>query len=68
MMILPKVGGGKILLSIKQIYITIFLRSIGNIPYICTYGVSFNPLICGYNSLKSFDGGWNEFFGGQSLW
>ena len=37
-------------------------------PYISTYGVSFRPLICGYNSLKSFDGGWNEFFGGQGLY
>ena len=38
-------------------YITIFLGSMSNIPYISTYGVSFNPLICGYKSLKSFDGG-----------
>ena len=29
--------------------------------------LSFRPLICGYNSLKSFDGGWNELFGGQGL-
>ena len=27
---------------------------------VSTYGVSFSPLIFGYNSLKSFDGGWNE--------
>ena len=53
---------GKVLLSVEQIYINIFLGSIWNIPYISTYGVSFNPLICGYNSLKSFDGGWNELF------
>ena len=30
------------------------LGSIWNIPYISTYGVSFRPLICGYNSLKSY--------------
>ena len=52
------------IISIKEIYITIFLGSIWNIPYISTYGVSFSPFICGYNSLKSFNGGWNELFGG----
>ena len=65
---ISKIGLGKILLSIKQIYITIFLGSIWNIPYISTYGVSFGALICGYNSLKSFDNGWNELFGGQGLY
>ena len=35
----------KILLSLKHKYITIFLGSIWNIPYISIYGVSFSPLI-----------------------
>ena len=45
------------------VYRSIFIGSIWNIPYNSTYGVSFSPFICGYNSLKSFDGGWNELFG-----
>ena len=44
------------------------MGSVWNIPHISTYGVSFSPLICDYNSLKSFDGGWNELFGGQGLY
>jgi NADH-ubiquinone oxidoreductase chain 5 len=37
------------------------------IPYVSTYGVSFNPLFVGYISLKNFDSGWSELFGGQGL-
>ena len=55
-------GIGKILLSIKQVYITMFLGSIWNMPYISTYGVSFRPLMFGYNSLTSLHNGWNELF------
>nr|YP_010946499.1 NADH dehydrogenase subunit 5 [Diploptera punctata]WGO57217.1 NADH dehydrogenase subunit 5 [Diploptera punctata] len=59
--------GGKI----KSLYynsVTSFLGSMWNMPYISTFGVSFFPLQVGYNSLKSFDGGWNEYFGGQGFY
>nr|YP_009250305.1 NADH dehydrogenase subunit 5 [Panchlora nivea]AMW91060.1 NADH dehydrogenase subunit 5 [Panchlora nivea] len=65
---MSKMSLGKILMSMKYIYVTMFMGSMWNMPYISTYGVSFNPLIFGYNSLKSFDGGWNEMFGGQGLY
>ena len=43
-------------------YIHIYLYYISTyihiyLYYISAYGVSFRPLICGYNSLKSFDNG-----------
>lgn len=64
---LSKCSIGRGLLSIKLNLFRRFLGSIWYIPYIFTYGVSYYPLIIGYNSLKSFDGGWNEYFGGQGL-
>nr|AVN67987.1 NADH dehydrogenase subunit 5 [Macropanesthia sp. B115] len=45
-----------------------FLGSMWYMPYISTYGVSMGPLMLGYISLKSFDGGWNEYFGGQGIY
>lgn len=54
--------------SLHYSSVTSFIGSIWNMPYISTFGVSFFPLQLGYNSLKSFDGGWNEYFGGQGLY
>nr|YP_010946551.1 NADH dehydrogenase subunit 5 [Episymploce wulingensis]WGO57269.1 NADH dehydrogenase subunit 5 [Episymploce wulingensis] len=65
---LSKCNVGSGLLSMKFGLISSFLGSMWYMPYIFTYGVSFYPLIIGYNSLKSFDNGWNEFFGGQGLY
>nr|AVN67413.1 NADH dehydrogenase subunit 5 [Eublaberus distanti] len=59
---------GMTLFSLYYINLSYFLGSMWNMPYISTYGVSNEPLVMGYNSLKSFDGGWNEFFGGQGLY
>nr|AVN67524.1 NADH dehydrogenase subunit 5 [Pycnoscelus indicus] len=61
-----KVGSG--LLSMKMFGIVGFLGSMWNMPYLSTYGVSYTPLILGYSTMKSFDGGWNEYFGGQGLY
>nr|AVN67324.1 NADH dehydrogenase subunit 5 [Blaberus sp. B013] len=65
---LSKMNLGKKLFSLIYMNISSFLGSMWNMPYISTYGVSYNPLIMGYNSLKSFDGGWNEYFGGQGMY
>nr|WGO57789.1 NADH dehydrogenase subunit 5 [Jacobsonina sp.] len=65
---LSKCSVGDNLLSMKMNLISSFLGSMWYMPYIFTYGVSYYPLIIGYNSLKSFDGGWNEYFGGQGLY
>ena len=35
------------------------------LPYLSTYGVS---IVVGYFSVKSFDRGWNEYFGGQGIY
>nr|YP_010946928.1 NADH dehydrogenase subunit 5 [Symploce maxima]WGO57685.1 NADH dehydrogenase subunit 5 [Symploce maxima] len=59
---------GDNLLSMKMSIFSSFLGSMWYMPYIFTYGVSYYPLIVGYNSSKSFDGGWNEYFGGQGLY
>ena len=65
---LSKLRVGRSLLSIKMFGIVGFLGSIWNMPYLSTYGLSYTPLIFGYSTLKSFDGGWNEYFGGQGLY
>nr|AVN67313.1 NADH dehydrogenase subunit 5 [Blaberus discoidalis] len=65
---LSKMNLGKKLFSLIYMNISSFLGSMWNMPYISTYGVSYDPLIMGYYSLKSFDGGWNEYFGGQGMY
>nr|WGO57958.1 NADH dehydrogenase subunit 5 [Hemithyrsocera vittata] len=79
MVIMVSLGGGLIgyevskcnvgmkLLSMKMIGMSNFLGSMWWMPYIFTYGISLYPLIIGYNVLKTFDSGWNEYFGGQGL-
>nr|WGO57932.1 NADH dehydrogenase subunit 5 [Episymploce sundaica] len=64
---LSKCNVGDNLLSIKFGMMSSFLGSMWYMPYIFTYGISYYPLVIGYNSLKSFDNGWNEYFGGQGL-
>nr|AVN67587.1 NADH dehydrogenase subunit 5 [Blaptica dubia] len=59
--------GGK-LFSLIYIDYSSFLGMMWNMPYLSTYGMSYNPMVIGYNSLKSFDEGWNEYFGGQGLY
>nr|WGO58062.1 NADH dehydrogenase subunit 5 [Rhabdoblatta melancholica] len=65
---LAKSNVGKSLLSLNFKYTVMFLGSMWYMPYLSTYGVVYHPLILGYNSLKSFDSGWNEYFGGQGMY
>nr|WGO58088.1 NADH dehydrogenase subunit 5 [Rhabdoblatta orlovi] len=65
---LAKSNVGYTLLSLRVKNIVMFLGSMWYMPYLSTYGVNNPPLILGYITSKSFDGGWNEFFGGQGMY
>nr|AVN67502.1 NADH dehydrogenase subunit 5 [Phoetalia pallida] len=65
---LSKTSIGKLLISLSLINFSSFLGSMWNMPFLSTYGISSEPLELGYNSLKSFDGGWNEYLGGQGIY
>nr|YP_010946512.1 NADH dehydrogenase subunit 5 [Episymploce cheni]WGO57230.1 NADH dehydrogenase subunit 5 [Episymploce cheni] len=65
---LSKCNVGNNLMSMKFNLLSSFLSTMWYMPYIFTYGICYYPLIIGYNSLKSFDNGWNEYFGGQGLY
>nr|YP_010946460.1 NADH dehydrogenase subunit 5 [Caeparia donskoffi]WGO57178.1 NADH dehydrogenase subunit 5 [Caeparia donskoffi] len=56
------------LLSLKMKNLSSFLGSMWYMPYLSTYGVSMKPMVMGYVSMKSFDMGWNEYFGGQGFY
>jgi NADH-ubiquinone oxidoreductase chain 5 len=45
-----------------------FNGSILFMPAISTTGLVFYPLVTGFKTLKSFDQGWSEFFGGQKIY
>nr|QNE85473.1 NADH dehydrogenase subunit 5 [Haematobosca stimulans] len=45
-----------------------FLGSMWFMPHISTYGIVNYPLLIGKLSIKSFDQGWSEYFGGQQLY
>nr|UGN61778.1 NADH dehydrogenase subunit 5 [Cryptocercus sp. 2 ZQW-2021c] len=55
------------LISLNFNSLIVFFGSMWFMPYISTYGMSFFPLYFGYYSLKVFDFGWSEYFGGQNL-
>nr|YP_009479245.1 NADH dehydrogenase subunit 5 [Cryptocercus meridianus]AVT43913.1 NADH dehydrogenase subunit 5 [Cryptocercus meridianus] len=55
------------LISLDFNNLVIFFGSMWFMPYVSTYGTSFFPLFFGYYSLKVFDFGWSEYFGGQNL-
>nr|UGN61674.1 NADH dehydrogenase subunit 5 [Cryptocercus zagunaoensis] len=55
------------LISLDFSSLIIFFGSMWFMPYISTYSMSFFPLFFGYYSLKVFDFGWSEYFGGQNL-
>nr|WCQ71420.1 NADH dehydrogenase subunit 5 [Hodotermopsis sjostedti] len=64
---LSSINLGSYLFSLFYYDYSFFLGSMWFMPYISTYGITFNPLFIGYTSLKSFDYGWSELFGGQGL-
>lgn len=50
-------------------YLFRFLNiSIWFIPVLSTLGIVKFPLTLGFNSIKSFDHGWSEYFGGQNFY
>nr|UBN08937.1 NADH dehydrogenase subunit 5 [Panesthia sloanei] len=65
---LSMTGIGNTNLSLTMINLSWFLGSMWYMPYLSTYGVSSDPLMMGYFSMKSFDMGWNEYFGGQGIY
>nr|YP_010033110.1 NADH dehydrogenase subunit 5 [Hemipenthes neimengguensis]QOW39618.1 NADH dehydrogenase subunit 5 [Hemipenthes neimengguensis] len=48
--------------------LSFYLGSMWFMPYISTYGLIMSPLMLGYLSVKSFDQGWSEYFGGQMIY
>nr|YP_009740609.1 NADH dehydrogenase subunit 5 [Pseudoeoscyllina brevipennisoides]QID03571.1 NADH dehydrogenase subunit 5 [Pseudoeoscyllina brevipennisoides] len=56
------------LFSLSMFSFVSFSGSMWFMPYISTNLISYFPLSFGYYSLKSFDYGWGEFFGGQGLY
>lgn len=59
---------GDYLLSMCYYRISSFSGSMWFMPFFSTYGVSFSPLGFGYRSIRVFDSGWIEYFGGQGLY
>nr|QZP40951.1 NADH dehydrogenase subunit 5 [Geoscapheus dilatatus] len=65
---LSMISIGEDKMSLSLINLSSFLGSMWYMPYLSTYGVSINPLMTGYFSMKSFDMGWNEYFGGWGIY
>nr|ABN10490.1 NADH dehydrogenase subunit 5 [Reticulitermes virginicus] len=59
---------GDYLLSMYYYKVSSFSGSMWFMPFFSTYGVSFGPLGIGYSSMRVFDSGWMEYFGGQGLY
>nr|AVN67932.1 NADH dehydrogenase subunit 5 [Parcoblatta fulvescens] len=64
---LSKCSLGNNLMMLNFMQLSNFLGSMWYMPYISTYGFSYYPLTIGYYSLKVFDYGWDEYFGGQGM-
>jgi len=54
--------------SLRINFLSYFNGQIWFIPVISTTGINSFPLQLGYISLKGFDQGWSEFFGGQKIY
>nr|YP_009711357.1 NADH dehydrogenase subunit 5 [Reticulitermes tibialis]QGA46873.1 NADH dehydrogenase subunit 5 [Reticulitermes tibialis] len=59
---------GDYLLSVHYYKVSSFSGSMWFMPFFSTYGVSFSSLWLGYGSMRVFDSGWMEYFGGQGLY
>jgi NADH-ubiquinone oxidoreductase chain 5 len=59
---------GDDLFSVNWYSSSFFSGSIWFMPFLSTYGVSFWPLEVGYRTVKVFDFGWMEYFGGQGIY
>nr|WIW75286.1 NADH dehydrogenase subunit 5 [Oedipoda caerulescens] len=56
------------LFSLKFLFFVSFSGSMWFMPFLSTNYVVYSPLLFGYKSLKSFDYGWGELFGGQGFY
>nr|ULR86968.1 NADH dehydrogenase subunit 5 [Macquartia sp. 2 HNL-2022a] len=54
--------------SLNMYNFSMFLGTMWFMPYISTYGVIMYPLLIGSFTMKVFDQGWSEYFGGQFLY
>nr|YP_010447005.1 NADH dehydrogenase subunit 5 [Loxocera sinica]UTM10370.1 NADH dehydrogenase subunit 5 [Loxocera sinica] len=54
--------------SYNSYLLSLFFGSMWFMPYISTYGLINYPLSLGFLTIKSFDQGWSEFFGGQNIY
>nr|AQP27060.1 NADH dehydrogenase subunit 5 [Odontotermes sp. BDIT086] len=59
---------GDNLFSVNWYGSSFFSGSMWFMPFLSTYGVSFWPLEVGYSTVKVFDFGWMEYFGGQGIY
>nr|AIY61939.1 NADH dehydrogenase subunit 5 [Rugitermes sp. A TB-2014] len=65
---LSKLNLNNSLISLMSYPYTVFFGSMWFMPYFSTYGLTSSPLLLGYYSLKNFDSGWSEQFGGYGIY
>nr|YP_004934838.1 NADH dehydrogenase subunit 5 [Trichocera bimacula]AET13102.1 NADH dehydrogenase subunit 5 [Trichocera bimacula] len=53
--------------SLNYYSMSTFFGSMWFMPVISTVGVIYYPLVLGMKTMKSFDQGWSEYFGGQMM-
>nr|QRW36287.1 NADH dehydrogenase subunit 5 [Graptodytes eremitus] len=53
--------------SMKFYNLSFFFGSMWFMPIISTFFINFYPLMVSYKLFKSFDQGWNEYYGGQGI-
>nr|AMW67963.1 NADH dehydrogenase subunit 5 [Psychopsis coelivaga] len=56
------------LFMLKYYNMTMYFGNMWFMPMLSTVGVNFWSLKMGYKIMKTFDQGWNEFIGGQSIY
>nr|YP_010710282.1 NADH dehydrogenase subunit 5 [Dyscolus orthomus]WCS91720.1 NADH dehydrogenase subunit 5 [Dyscolus orthomus] len=54
--------------SLKFYQYSYFFGFMWFMPNISTFSMNYVPLLMSYNLYKSFDQGWNEYFGGQGMY
>nr|YP_010710334.1 NADH dehydrogenase subunit 5 [Dyscolus montivagus]WCS92006.1 NADH dehydrogenase subunit 5 [Dyscolus montivagus] len=54
--------------SLKFYQYSYFFGFMWFMPNISTFSMNYIPLVMSYNLYKSFDQGWNEYFGGQGMY
>nr|YP_010166641.1 NADH dehydrogenase subunit 5 [Iberoporus pluto]QRV62732.1 NADH dehydrogenase subunit 5 [Iberoporus pluto] len=54
--------------SMQFYSVSYFLGNMWFMPVISTFFMNYVPLMLSFNLFKSFDQGWNEYFGGQGIY